>query len=422
MPPPAVASGLPTRVATMDTLDWDQLVAQYWDREPVLVTSLPVAPFEAAEVFQAAVAGSRALAGPMLPEHIQFCIERDQQMAAGDWLPGRSDRSFAGYQRRMAEQLRGRRYALVMHHFHSFHPPQWQRQRTFYRGLWERVGLPLTGAITTMFHGSYEHSPVGVHQDRFATFMYTLSGHKRMRFWPHRPWPEPVSTMLDYQPYLDSSLAVEVAAGQLLYWPASFHHVGESDLSDQPATSVNIGVPRFGHHAKYDLPDFLFGRPLEPLLAPEVDPARRPPEPAGLLAPPPAGADLDGRLPAALAEVAGLLGAGDLADRIDDRVAALALRHWTADGFLPAPAPPAPQPLADRDTVRAVARIEWAAGSQVRLCAANGHLTRTPLPAGQLGELVAALRSGAALPVAGRPAAVRQLLAELASFGALTRV
>lgn len=412
----------PAGVATMDALDWDLFVARYWDRAPVLVTVLPTPPFEAQEVFQAAVAGTRPPAPRFLPPNVQFCIDRDQQTEPGDWLPELSDGSLTGYQQRMAEQLDGRRYALVVHAFHATCAAQWQRQRAFYASLWSRIGLPLTGAITTLFHGSYEHSPVGVHQDRFATFMYALSGRKRMRFWPARPWSEPVTTVLDYEPYLDSSFTAEVEPGQLLYWPASYYHVGESDLGDEPATSINVGVPRGARSAQYDIESFLYDRVPEPFLTEATDPARQPPEPAGLLVPPTrAETDLEGRLPSALTRAVDAFDDGREAARIRDRVTVLSLRRWTSDGFLPAPAPAQPRTLADGDIVRAVAPILWAESGQTRLCAANGHVTGTPLPAGQLADLVTRLRRGAPLPVAEVPETGRHLLEALESFRALVR-
>ena len=182
----------------------------------------------------------------------------------------------------------------------------------FYSGLWDRVGLPLSGAITTLFHGSYEHSPVGVHRDRFATFMFGLKGRKRMRFWDERPWTEPVSSVLDYERHLGTSFTAEVGPGDLLYWPANYYHVGES-ATGQPATSVNIGVPRADHHASYDLDDVLGG----------TDDGAS----SGVMFAP------DGDFPRAWADCL-----ANLRDHLRvDRAGELSLRHRTAGGFRPVP-------------------------------------------------------------------------------------
>lgn len=412
-------------LAIMDSLDWDLFVERYWDRRPVLITRLDSAPFEASEVFQAAILGTARLpASRVMPPNVQFTIGRGQQVEPGPWLPEQSDESIAGYASRMAEQLGGRRYALIVQVLHAFHPPQWKRECTFYSALWERIGLPSTGAITTLFHGSYEHSPVGVHRDRFATFMHALSGRKRMRFWAGQPWSEPVSTVLDYKPYLESSFTVDVEPGQLLYWPHRYYHVGESDLSnpDHPATSVNVGVRREGHLAEYDLRDLLYELTPETLANTEDKPAARPPDTAGLLAPPDrAATDLDGQLPSGLTFALETFRRGFEEKHVRHRSAVRALRSWTGGGFQPAPPPDRSRSLTVDDTVRAEAPILWTRTEDVQLCAANGHTTTTPVPTDQLASLVAELRSGVPLPVAGRTADERRLLEALESFRALTR-
>lgn len=418
-------------VAVMDTLDWDLFLERYWDRQAVLITDVPEPPFEADEIFQAAVAGSRPPSPGVMPPNVQFSIGRDLQIEPGPWLPKQPDGSLVGYDKRLAEQLDGRRYNLTLHVLHAFHRPQWRRERDFYAALWERIGLPLTGAITTLFHGNYEHSPVGVHLDRFSTFMYALSGRKRMRFWTDRPWSYPVTSMLDYEPYLDSSFTAEVEPGQLLYWPSTYYHVGESDLSEQAATSVNIGVPRSGHRARFDLENLLFDTTPESMMpgSPEsaqlVDGARAAADPGGLLMPPDrAGAELDDRLPPAVEYTVECFGEVATRERVADRVAVLSLRRWTAGGLEPAPAPAAPRPLTGADTVSAVEPILWRAGATegaATMCAAAGHVTRTALPTDRLADLVAQLRSGVPVPVADVAEDGRTLLETLESFGALVR-
>jgi hypothetical protein len=412
-------------LAIMESLDWGLFVERYWDRCPVLITGLDSAPFVASEVFQAAVLGTARLpASRVMPPNVQFTIGRDQQVEPGPWLPEQADGSITGYAKRMAVQLAARRYALIVQVLHAFHPPQWKRECTFYSGLWERIGLPSTGAITTLFHGSYEHSPVGVHRDRFATFMHALSGRKRMRFWARQPWPDPVSTVLDYKPYLDSSFTVDIEPGQLLYWPHRYYHVGESDLGnpDHPATSVNVGVRREGHLAEYDLRDLLYDLTPETLAKMEDEPAAPPPDTAGLLAPPDrAGTDLADQLPPDLALALETFRRGFEKKHAHHRSAVRALRTWTGGGFQPAPPPARPRSLTVDDTVRGQAPILWTRTEDAQLCAANGHATTTPVPADRLASLVTELRSGLPLPVAGRTEDERRLLEDLESFRALTR-
>lgn len=368
-----------------------------------------------------------------MPPHAQLTVERVQRHTADGLLPTTEDGGFDGYDTRLAARLGGLRYALVVNDFHAFDAALWSRERAFYAGLWEAVGLPLTGAITTLFHGTYEHSPVGVHKDRFATFMFGLRGRKRMRFWPRRPWDEAVSTKVDYTGHLPESFSVDVGPGELLYWPADYYHVGES-ATTSPATSVNVGVPRDEHHAGYEVealiadldPARLTGRgSLDTLLhVPEAEVSAPGPGPDGLLSP---------VLPEAFGSAVRALADFARPERTGPRVTTVSLRHRTAGGFAPAPAATASRALADADRVRTVpgVRVLWAPdGDGGTLCAANGLHTRTCLGPGAMTAVTQALTGPGPLRVAdvlssvppGTPREeVRALLERLESFRALHR-
>ncbi|MFP8885359.1 JmjC domain-containing protein [Streptomyces mangrovi] len=393
------------------SLDWDVFVDRFWDRGPVLYKGIGSGPFAEAEVFESAVLGTRPPHPLAVPRNVQFLVGRRQQTQPRDCLPKRSDRSFDGYERRMAERLDGQRYALVVHLFHAFSHPLWERAQRFYAGLWERVGRPAHSAGSTMFHGSYEHSPVGVHQDRFATFMFCVRGTKRMRFWDERPWTEPVHTVLDYRPYLASSFVAEVEPGDLLYWPSRYHHVGES-AGDEPATSVNVGIPRREHRPYYEIKDLLRGtrpRATAPLFTPDAGPDGQ----------------LSGELPTALGDALDAFAHCLDEDRFTDRATALALRVETAGGFWPTEPPAKPRPLDDDTPVRACAPLLAAPGEGARRYAANGNVSSGTAGL-EAAEVLGRLDAGEVVRVgdlpAHRRAEVRHLLQELESFRAVIRL
>ena len=194
--------------------DWDELVARWWERRVVVFRGVG-APFTLSDTFTCAVAAGRRQLGQTYDlaarRDAQFSIDGQAQAFVAPWLPVARDRSFAGYAARLAGELGDRRCALLISRFHSHEHAVWSAARAMFAPLWQRIGLPLTGAISTLFHGDYEATPTGVHRDRFTTMLFALAGRKRMRFWPVRPWTEPVTTVTRYEAYLATSFAVEVA-------------------------------------------------------------------------------------------------------------------------------------------------------------------------------------------------------------------
>lgn len=437
----------PSPIAIESQFDWARFVSLYWEQRPVLFKRLSAAPFDSPGAFRAAAEAGRvhleqSYSGSARP-NVQFTVERLQQFFLRTRLPLLTDGSLAGYAGRMARELGRRRYALVISRFHSFWYPLWERERGFLAGLWRRVGLPLTGAITTLFHGNYEHTPSGVHRDRFTTFLFALEGRKRMRFWPERPWSEPVTTMLDYQRYVDRSFAVDVEPGDLLYWPASYYHVGES-VGREVATSVNVGVPRTEHKPVYYLDDLLLGAIDEIDLSDEARSRARlgrvngSPLVRGALADRPLPAELPRPLRQAVRAFVDVSRPAASASHVRTTW----LRRTTAAGLEPAPEPARRNRLADGDRVRADRRfpIAWARdGARELICSANGHAVRVAGHAG-VARMLAALNTGRAArvgdlvrrfraagsargaePIPATRAGMKLLLEKLCSFRAIER-
>jgi hypothetical protein len=334
---------------------------------------------------------------------VSLSIGRQRQLYPDEPLPKAADASFDGYCTRLSGLLGKERYALTINSMHSYSWDFWLRERAFFAPLWAHVGRPLTGAITTLFHGNYEHTPVGVHQDRFATFMFALRGRKRMRFWTSAPWRDPVTSIVDYDRYLADSFVADVEPGDLLYWPSAYFHVGEN-VSDVAATSVNVGVPIVGHLAEYDLSRLLIdfdegahfvelsqhpGRGLPAVASPVlVRNAQR----DGLLA---AG------LPPALREALRTLRERTAPARLRDRLEQVSLKGSTAGGFEPAPALTRRRQLTDDAQIRGdpAFPIRWTVSSCGSYCAANGRLFHSALAAKRLEQLVPRLNSGHVLEV-----------------------
>lgn len=386
------------------SLDWDAFVREDWDRRPVLFKGVADGrPFALAEVFRSALAAARRSRRrlPGEPDNSLVALDRMQQLDPSPWMPRREDGSMAGYRARMLDALGPRRYALVISAFHSYRLPLWRSERAFFAPLWRAAGLPITGAITTLFHGNYESTPVGVHRDRFATFMVPLEGRKRMRFWTAKPWTEAVSTLPDYRAHLAGSFAVEAEPGDLLYWPADYYHVGES-IGGGVTTSVNLGVPRCEHRPVYELEDLLvdIGR-ADALVDPSAQLLRaRMGEDVPVLVrdAADAGGVLGPDLPPALAQALRLTAQLIEPRALATRIGAVSLQRWSAGGFEPVPPRRRARPLAanQRIALHDGERVLQRRDRDGWQFALNGHGLRVAGEAAAERALLARLQRGEA--------------------------
>jgi hypothetical protein len=328
--------------------------------------------------------------------------------------------------------LGSRKYALIVASLYSSGFRLWSKERAFFSALWRRVGMPLSGAITTLFHGNYEHSPVGVHLDRFTTFLFALKGRKRMRFWAKKPWSAPVSTILDYAPYLKESFVAEVEPGDILYWPSTYYHVGES-AGGEVATSVNVGIPRTEHHTVYYVEDLLRGTIDEASLSEQEWRRTRLPKVGasplvrGVLS---LKGPLPSELPRALREAVSAFREVSRPRETQSHIQLTWLKRLTAGGFEPVPPPARRRRLVDEDRLRGDPRFPILfelQGAGRWICSANGHALLEAGNARAAARLFETLNSGQEVrvgellrPFRSRGERVRAVLERLQGFRALT--
>ncbi|ATB40757.1 cupin [Cystobacter fuscus] len=391
------------RIEVAKRFDWDTFVRRYWNKRPVLYKGTSASPFELADVFDAAAGATRSYSKQSYStdsrSNLQFTIDREQQLFLEPWLPRASDGALEAYEARVLERLGSRKYALIIASLYSSGFGLWSKERAFFSELWRRVGMPLSGAITTLFHGNYEHSPVGVHLDRFTTFLFALKGRKRMRFWPKKPWSAPVSTILDYVPYLKESFVAEVEPGDILYWPSSYYHVGES-AGEEVATSVNVGIPRTEHPTVYYVDDLLRGTIDELSLSEQewrntrLAKVSASPLARGVLT---RAGPLSPELPRALLEAVDAFRDVSRPRETRRHIQAIWLKRLTAGGFEPVPLPSRRRRLEDEDRIRVDPRFpilfeQVDAGHWI--CSGNGHALLEAGSARTVARLFETLNSG----------------------------
>lgn len=237
---------------------WDRFIERHWDRKQPGVWRKPLAEPIAGKGEILAMLVDRAerfrageTAGTLLCEgHASRTVD------IGRHLPRRTDASLRAYADRV-NQAFGSPFALIVHGPHAASFPAYQKIRRFIGPL--RASRDLADAIidTDVFAGTYRMTPQGVHVDAASNFAFVIDGTKRMLVWPpdvfaehpdrRAPRSEGGATFIDtleLQSYRERAVVLEGGPGDVLFWPASWWHVGEA--ADDFVVTWNLSVFR-GH-------------------------------------------------------------------------------------------------------------------------------------------------------------------------------
>ncbi len=224
---------------------WSGFVENTWQRRP-LVIKQPFARLFAAptEIFQALVDSSDQFRAGDESFPLGFYFEHASLLAEiGDFLPEASDESVAGYAKRIAAQLQGRQFGLIVEEVQARDATLWQRMREFLRPLYGLTGIPGENAKATIFLGNYERTPFGLHPGESETFQFVIDGRKRLRVWPPEFFrdKEDVSRTIDYERFLDGSITLDGEPGDVIYWPSGYWHIGEA-VNENVAVALSVAL------------------------------------------------------------------------------------------------------------------------------------------------------------------------------------
>jgi hypothetical protein len=343
---------------------WSGFHRRFWGRRGTVLPDPTGKPLAGADhVFARLVAVSerwggadRSFVPELFVEHAQALTDIDR------FLPTKSDGSIAGWTARVTSQLGGRTFGFVVDDYHVHDELVWRRVREFLRGLYDVTGLPGEEAKLTLFLGNYARTPFGLHRGRSDNFMFAVDGIKRIRAWPDAFFhgkPD-MTNRLDYERYKPDSVVLEARPGDVIYWPASYWHIGE----DAGGPSIAISLALFM--------DPQPGADLAQTLEQEIatrSAGRRPRRPRagkGITA----GVQRDLRILRAIAQGPSLA-RGLAADR---------LNRVTGAGFIRVP-PAAPARALDAgDVVRGDPEfpLRWVTVGDEIVCSANGHAFALP--------------------------------------------
>jgi tRNA (cmo5U34)-methyltransferase len=219
---------------------WRPFVDRSWGHEPAALTAPSGEPFAPpADVFRAVVALCDRYRAHEPGVRLKFYVGQGQLAAdVHRHLPAAADGDFAGYDRRLAEQLAGASFALYVPDFQIADPALWGRARAFLEPLYRLVGMPADRAEMELFLGRYQVTPGGIHREECGNFHFVISGRKRMHVWAPGAWragaqaggvaEERYLDRADCHQELPPAVTLEGRPGDFLYWPPGHWHVGEA--------------------------------------------------------------------------------------------------------------------------------------------------------------------------------------------------
>lgn len=420
--------------SSLSSSEWARFVAERWEQAPVVLEQPGCTPIlSRPELFEAMLAAATAYRASgddhRKPRNagarVRFCVEHAAVFTDVDkLLPAPPDRSIEGWVARVEQQLGGRPFELILNEFQEHSDLLWRRLRGFLEPLYRRVGIPAQRAEAAVFLRKQPTTSFGVHKDDASVFLFVLEGRRDILAWPPEVFDgraEPLSTT-DYEKYRGDAVTLRGEPGDLLYWPSSHWHIGESG----PALSISLNVGLHLHHRpSADVAEVISRLVSERLGADgrvdthPFDPdrpqrcAERPPE--------------------ILDRVVQAFCDPGRRDDLERAVRLSWLSRVSGAGFTRVPPPLPPGSLDDRDRIRGdrastIVWVPWEDGTIA--CSANGHSFSVTLSPGvsRLLEQVrggAWHRVGALLSECADDAEERQflaaLLAKLLSLRALER-
>lgn len=211
----------------MNREDWSRFVAESWEQKPEVVRDAIPAPLATEDELLALV---QAACDPATrdDEAIHFAVGLQTIRDPAPYLPNAEDRSIAAYEARLRTMIGDAAFCLVIERVNLHHRGIWSRVCEALSGLNAEVGT-LNKLEAILFLGNYRQTPTGIHKDFMDLILMPLLGEKRFVTWPDEAFPA-----RDFDRH---DVAGSRARGQthvpglrdLMYAPASYYHIGESD-------------------------------------------------------------------------------------------------------------------------------------------------------------------------------------------------
>ena len=213
---------------------WRRFVDTIWERTPAHLGSTIEPLLRADEVFSLAVTVGQSLASGNTSLRIRWCddgkhvVWLQPNAKSASRLPQGSDRDLSGYVARMS---RHETFFFQVPALHLHHPALWPRLAAFTENFYPHVGTPGQMAWTDVYFGRYQATPFGVHLDGASNFTFGIAGDKTLYLWEPEYYRAHMAgaSPHDYERFRHAAMKLTVGPGEVIYWPARYHHIAVPD-------------------------------------------------------------------------------------------------------------------------------------------------------------------------------------------------
>jgi hypothetical protein len=223
--------------------------------------------FEPSKVFDALQSASSAWVGG---DDVNLGLWLDGRSAIYDfyrWLASPDDIEAAQYVERVVKESGCSEFCVMMFNLQKYSKEIYRWGTDLSDSFREVRGEPKGEVDIDAILGNYRVTPRGIHRDASDTLMFVIEGEKNMLFWdssvfeghPHSRGNAGMETLIgvDAFSHAASSIAINASAGDVIWWPAEFWHVGCNQNVSRSALALNIGFgtqpTRFVNAAFHDV-------------------------------------------------------------------------------------------------------------------------------------------------------------------------
>jgi hypothetical protein len=232
---------------------WRHFVVNHWETKPLTFRDPDSGLCDEHAVFNGIKSAAADLREGTIRDHrdVTFHLENAVLVDPGPYLPHPPE-SLEQYLARLEHLLPRQPFTLLVNNFQEFSPSLCLCMRRFARSLFEHLGWLPAGMVSShVMLARYTVSPFAVHKDPNSVFTFLIRGEKTLRVWPFEVFadrtqqPCAVHRQLnlydfDYRSFLNQGIALTGQAGDVLYWPSTYWHVGETEADDSIHISLHF--------------------------------------------------------------------------------------------------------------------------------------------------------------------------------------